>query len=296
MPRGCRFIILAIAGLILIGAAKPPKEAAKSEQGKEQRKISNTLEDIAATLKDAQKPDQATKPCDPKKPNRNSDLCAQWKAADAATDAAQAAWWQFWLGAVGLILGAVTMMAAIAAAFFAKRAADETKRTADTAVDALNHDRDSTKAEIQPYVFAERIELTRSQTDPHRASITAIFKNYGATPALYVESMIGWEILDYPLTKKPVHFGISAETVSEIAPQQEMQVPFPVPESRIGAHVLVGPQKGKALVIHVSCRYENRLDLKSASWSGFYIYDGPGKGFRRLAMFDDERLGGFAAT
>lgn len=58
--------------------------------------------------------------CEPDREDRESDLCAQWKAADAAQSSANAAWT---LGIVGLAIGAFTLGAAVCAAAFAKRAA-----------------------------------------------------------------------------------------------------------------------------------------------------------------------------
>jgi hypothetical protein len=74
-------------------------------------------------------------PCAPGEENRNSDLCAQWKAADAADESAE--WAErmslpIWLGA---ITGVLTLLAAVAAAVFAKSAAYHTKRSADAAVE-----------------------------------------------------------------------------------------------------------------------------------------------------------------
>jgi hypothetical protein len=210
------------------------------------------------------------------------DLTAQQKSANGTMITAALAFLGLIASAVGIILVYTTF--------------NEARKANKIAESMLTHERESRKAELQPYVFVERIDLNRSQSNPHLASITVILKNYGNTPAIYINPMIGWQIMDYPLTEKPLHFGMAANTISEIAPQQELLLPYPIAESNIGANVLSGPTGGKALIVHVSARYENRLDMKGASWSGFYIFDGPTKGFRRLAMFHDDHLGGFAAT
>lgn len=127
MSRGYRCIILALVGIVLIGAGEPPKGGPQSDQFKEQREIAASLREISATLKRASEPDQSTEPCDPDKPNRKSDLCAQWKAADAAANAAEAGWLQVWIGTVGVGIGLLTLAAAGAAALYAKRAVAETK-------------------------------------------------------------------------------------------------------------------------------------------------------------------------
>ena len=96
------------------------------------------LNKIAATLKE-----QATKPTGPEAQPckagtdlRTSDLCAQWKAADAAANSAYYSLWQLIVAAIGLLVGAGTLVAAFIAARYAKRAADEAKRSADAAVEA----------------------------------------------------------------------------------------------------------------------------------------------------------------
>jgi hypothetical protein len=146
-----RGIVATLVGLTLIGAAELPKKDAQPEQAKEQQEIADTLKDIAASLKEAQKPDQTTQPCDPKKPNRNSDLCAQWKAADAAADAAEAAWRQMLIGWIGVVLGGITMAAAVAAAFYARSAAIHSKTGSEAAIAAHNSFIASERAYISFY-------------------------------------------------------------------------------------------------------------------------------------------------
>lgn len=63
-------------------------------------------------------------------------FCAQWKAADAAKSSADASWWTVYFAGLGIALTTITMAAAIAAVYFAKKAAYETKRSADAAHDA----------------------------------------------------------------------------------------------------------------------------------------------------------------
>lgn len=75
--------------------------------------------------------DDLNKECRPGEDNRKSDLCAQWKAADAAADSAE-------YSLHGLFVGAITMVAAIAAAVFAKLASDHT-RTGSVANVAANN-------------------------------------------------------------------------------------------------------------------------------------------------------------
>jgi len=64
-------------------------------------------------------PNDLTKPCEPGTDERVSDLCAQWKAADAAKKAAD---WSVIIGLAATFIGFFTLIAAVAAAIFAKQA------------------------------------------------------------------------------------------------------------------------------------------------------------------------------
>lgn len=74
------------------------------------------------------------KGCPDRQDRRNSDLCAQWKAADAAASQARIGW-------IGLLLSTATMAAAVAAAKFARDAARETQRGAVAAEQTLQNNR-----------------------------------------------------------------------------------------------------------------------------------------------------------
>ncbi|SIT52783.1 hypothetical protein BQ8794_10153 [Mesorhizobium prunaredense] len=84
-----------------------------------------------------QKTDPIEAPCQAGVDDRSSDLCAQWKAADAAQESAK---WTMW----GVSVGALTLLAAVGAAWFAGAAANytrkgvaEAKRSADAAMVAV---------------------------------------------------------------------------------------------------------------------------------------------------------------
>ncbi len=72
-------------------------------------------------------------PCRRGEIDRRSDLCAQWKAADAATEGVKWTERGFYVGLATAIVSALTLLSAIAAAYFARQAAHETRRSADEA-------------------------------------------------------------------------------------------------------------------------------------------------------------------
>lgn len=160
---------------MLVGAGEGPKPPTQANTGNEQAEIAKRLGEVSATLKGAQETDQTTQPCDPKKPNRNSDLCAQWKAADAAANAANAAWEQIRIGWIGIALGSITMFAAIAAAFYAREAAKHTETNATSFVEAE-----------RAILHAVGGDVGKSSVD-QTPCVAINFINRGRTPARIIE-------------------------------------------------------------------------------------------------------------
>lgn len=139
--------------------------------------------------------------------NRRSDLCAQWKAADAAMSSADAAEEQVFISWLALLLGTVTMAAAIAAAMYARRAAVATentveiaRNTADGAGEALSVAAKNADAVANQVALAERhgefrlrayvaaVDLTWSIDDSNAMWVHISIKNSGLTPALDVQT------------------------------------------------------------------------------------------------------------
>ena len=102
MPRGYRHIVIALAGLVLLAANHANAEGGNEKSSAEQY-IATSLNHVAAsndkTPERAKRSAQEQQPCGPKQYGSSADLCAQWKAADAATDSA---WWAWAGGVIGL--------------------------------------------------------------------------------------------------------------------------------------------------------------------------------------------------
>jgi hypothetical protein len=155
MPRGYRYVLLAFVGL-LIGAAPLPKgQGAQSERADTERQIANALSGIDASLKEANQPNELERECDREKPNRKSDLCAQWQAADAAVNSALWAERSFYLGVAGTFIGFLTLVAAGAAAWFARDAARHTETGAIEAKRGANAAHDLLDLERAPFLSFE---------------------------------------------------------------------------------------------------------------------------------------------
>jgi hypothetical protein len=133
-----RSVHAALVGLVLIGTNVPNQPTANAIHTKTDDKV------VSPTLPiDVGKP--SGKPqddgCKKGEDHRQSDLCAQWKAADAAANAALWSWWQMIGGFIGLLVGGGTLFFAARAAHWAKQAATETQKGADAAINAVDETR-----------------------------------------------------------------------------------------------------------------------------------------------------------
>lgn len=150
---------------------------------------------------------QLGKPCRGNEEDRRSDLCAQWKAADAAERGANWTANGFWIQLGGLIVGAITMFAAIAAALFAKDASYQAKRAADSSDDMAQEARKSTSAAVsaaqgdRAWVLPAGLDhgpFQNGTLDGKAVSngfaFVPKFKNFGSSPALEVSASRHFQI------------------------------------------------------------------------------------------------------
>ena len=127
------------------------------------------------------------KGCPPGVDNHHSDLCAQWKAADAAGDSAN---WAF----ASFLVAALTLIAAGAAAVYAKNAAKETKRSAEAAFSAVEAAQeanrisaDTADRQLRAYLYPSTGEISLSAGEiVVSCPIRIPLRNTGATPATLV--------------------------------------------------------------------------------------------------------------
>lgn len=185
MLRGYRLIIVAL-GLILV-AASPLKNGDRQEPPKNpSTQIEQSLADMAASMREANEATDLEKPCKDGDDSRSSDLCAQWKAADAAKSAADAAWL---FGFLGTLVGTFTLVAATAAAFFAKKAADHTETGANAGLDAANETREANQitrnSQRAWVVVGAELQSTRRDRNGIYFRFNVISENVGQTPATH---------------------------------------------------------------------------------------------------------------
>lgn len=197
--RSYAFAVVAVVGMTFAALAdppKPPQPSTAAEQPSAQKEIEASAPPIDQTVNS----DKYTSPCEKNQDKRDSDLCAQWKAADAATEAATWGFWQIWIGVGGLGLGMITMAAAVAAAIYARQAAIHTQTGATAAIASANAAtiaNDATEmrwvADNRPWlVFTEAPTAMLYSSDDGRmnVSVTAKVKNAGKIPAFDVAVIV----------------------------------------------------------------------------------------------------------
>lgn len=109
MLRFYRCILVAIAGLIIAGAA-PPNESKPSASASYQQLPSTLVQN-----KYAPHPDKYAEACYHAEDHDSADLCAQWRAAIAAEKAVDASVWSNWISGGGAILSFVSIVLVVVA-------------------------------------------------------------------------------------------------------------------------------------------------------------------------------------
>ena len=182
MLRGYRLLFVAL-GLAL--ASPSYSQEAKRDQAKPSDNSASKLERIALAvekLPSAPTPDSG---CQPGQDDRQSDLCAQWKAADATAEAARWTLWTFLTSLIGLCVGAGTLAAAWLAARWAKKAADFTETGASAAVEAVAETRRIGEAQVRAYVSLVGIKVAKLD---YGLEVRVLSKNTGQSPA-FIKSL-----------------------------------------------------------------------------------------------------------
>jgi hypothetical protein len=189
---GARRIWLLLSSLGLIAAGPRPVTNVQREgpSNKAETEIVKSMAAISSTLKEAKGSAVAERSnCARGIYDEQSDLCAQWKAANAAERGADAAKWSVVIGWVGVLLGLVTMGAAIAAAIFAKRAAD-----ANRAANKLFQKHVSAKLETENFVF--KMPAQAPPNGPWLAQLSFQVDNLGDTAAHKAKFIVTAYLLD----------------------------------------------------------------------------------------------------
>lgn len=172
-----RTVLLLSVAFIL--SAQHPNTATNTQQNAAGHAASNAIQNVSSPNEEKAERAHRLKyeaECNRTDEKRDSDLCAQWKAADAAADSA---WWAARATWVGGISGLLVLLA-LAFAFEANRIA-----------------RRSARWQLRPYVYLTKCHITPKQVavGPEivdRADLIFYFKNFGQTPAKHASLRAQW--------------------------------------------------------------------------------------------------------
>lgn len=145
-------VIFAIVGL---GLSPSPQAQAQGEQAsttqQSQPNADATSSANSATQRRIQK-----RPCAEGHYASSDDLCAQWKAADSARNAADWAWWQLWLSFIGVVGLGLTLWFNFRALRISEDSAKETRDALQIARDNAKVAADNAKAAFDANEIARR--------------------------------------------------------------------------------------------------------------------------------------------
>lgn len=148
MHGSYRRVVFATFGWLALVGAQGPQPKAQAEKSKAGGEVARARPAVPSPsvqpVETLQRP-ILERPCDYGEEKRESDLCAQWKAADSAAQAAKWAKWSFFLGALGTLGLFWTLFYTRQAVRLATDTAREAGeaiaiagRNADAAMDAVN--------------------------------------------------------------------------------------------------------------------------------------------------------------
>ena len=196
MPRGSRrYVFAAIAGLILTAPPAQREEDQRAQTAEEAEASERTPPAAILTAQPIEIVEGAeeNEPCKPGEDNRQSDLCAQWKAADASRDAADWTWWGLMVGITGTVGLFITLhytrkavRASEASAKEASKALAIAERNADAVAEQARATLSASYNEIRPWIRLNvtRFQVQRISTTEWNATIAVEIKNAGASPAI----------------------------------------------------------------------------------------------------------------
>jgi hypothetical protein len=208
--RGTRIVVAAMA-LTILTALSPTGGSGTKNTGAhaEADKVGREIPRAPVQATKAVQPTAQQRPCDKGQDDRRSDLCAQWKSADAASDAAFWAMDAFWVaivGTLGLLFTLYYTRKAVLASESATHSAEEAlavaARNADAAMALVEISQMAAKAELRAYVSIGKCRMgLNGLTGSYE--IQAEIENHGRTPAHECKVGVAWATRPLPLPQEP---------------------------------------------------------------------------------------------
>lgn len=214
MPEGYWYVILAAVGwLSLAGNVQDHRggREQRSNYGRSQQSIA-----AAPVVRvPANPPSRETTENKCMNAQGMSDDCAR-ASAQATVDYVRYARWQAISAIVGVAVGGLTLIAAFLAAKWAKRAAEETKRSAIAAEGALEQVKQSSERELRAYVvaFPKKLEQKRRSNENYNVTLQIHLQNLGQTPAYRATQWLGMGVMHFENAQAMIRDAKGAEPES----------------------------------------------------------------------------------
>lgn len=194
MLRGYRLFVLAV-GLILCGA-QAPQEHSDSKEGTRRvapaLKIQATAVPIVTTEPSPSftaYPDYDPDPCYRAKDHNAADLCAQWRAAEAAEKSAD---WSRW-GVLASVVGISLLLWQI---ILTRKAVEATGKATKAMQDANEIATDTAKRQLRAYVASANASVNFGELlKPVSGVVQFLIQNTGQTPAYEVRVISHAELI-----------------------------------------------------------------------------------------------------
>lgn len=152
-------------------------------------------------------------PCSDPKGQGESDLCAQWKAANAAADGALWTKWGVWIGCIGsaLLLWQIILT---------RKAVEDTSEATEAMREANNIARDTMERQLRAYLNVTDISQQAPMTVGAVYKAIVSFHNKGQTPAsnVKVRAFISRKVLPFPADDFPEMEIKDGESLVTVAP------------------------------------------------------------------------------
>ena len=286
MPRGYRLFFIAlglgVTGLAIGTAAEQAAIWADSPSGYPEYR--ETAEDAGKRLpmlsvSQALKASKEQQPCGNKQGHDASDLCAQWRAADAAERASRWGWWQLFLSFFGVVgLGATL--------WFNHEAWRQANSSQNETILALKHAENSAKAmermaktlEGQFAIVLDSAETSKRIAETQDRAVRMQLRAYLSVligEAVYQDSGLNFEAKPQILNSGPtparnVRWRIAADVL-----------PVPLPDGykfknapkRVGG-TIIGPGQNAFMRMALTTRYpEDQIaDIKAGNGQALYVW------------------------
>jgi hypothetical protein len=171
-------LILLLLCLASASSANAPQPRAAAERAESTNQITNAAPRggpvPVRVVNQPSEPGGYQDPCQYNESDSRSDLCAQWTAARAASDAAGYAWLQLWGAAVGI-------MGLLWTIWLTRRAVKAAQASVDVA-------QDTAKRQLRAYVIPSAFKIRKVRVGAV-AEITLELKNTGQTPAYELRAL-----------------------------------------------------------------------------------------------------------